>query len=250
MKDDLLERSTRAFAAETAERGPSELRLQQTLRRLERAGRPALSRRRTLRTLYWTLAALCVGMGAWANATGRIDSWFESEPEPPPAPAAAVASDPAPLPHTPRASEPAPLEVAPPVLEPPPLAPPDPGPPRAPRPAAALPKPPPPDEPPRSAELPAPNVDDVYHEAHRAHFNQRDYRAALPLWERYLELAGPAHVLLPEARFNRAIALYRLEQWAAAQSALEPFASGEYGRYRREDAQRLLEAIAQKNVQH
>jgi hypothetical protein len=53
-------------------------------------------------------------------------------------------------------------------------------------------------------------------------------------------------VLLPEARFNRAIALYRLEQWVAARKALEPFASGEYGRYRREDAQRLLEAIEQK----
>ncbi len=246
MKDDLLERSTRAFAAETAERGPNELRLQQTLRRLERAGRPALSRRRTLRTLYWTLAALCVGMGAWANATGRIDSWFESEPEPPAAPAAPPAPD---LARLPRPSAPAPIEAVPPAVEPAPVAPPEPEPQPAPRSAAPPPKAPP-AEPPRSAEPPAPSVDDVYHAAHRAHFNQRDYSAALPLWDRYLALAGPDHVLLPEARFNRAIALYRLEQWAAAQRALQPFANGEYGRYRRDDAQRLLEAIEHKTNQH
>lgn len=245
MKRDLLERATRAFAAETAERGPDELRLQQTLRRLEHAERTAPSRRRTLRTLYWTLAALCVGMGAWANATGRMHSWFESEPEPPPAPAAPAERKPAP-----RASAPAPIE-APPAAEPAPAPEPEP-PPRSPAPSPkVLPAQPPRSlEPPAPPAPPAPSVDDVYREAHRAHFNQRNYAAALPLWERYLELAGPDHVLLPEARFNRAIALYRLEQWAAARRALEPFANGEYGRYRREDAQRLLEAIEHKDVRH
>jgi len=252
MNDELLERATRAFAAETAESGLDDVRLEQTLRRLERVRRPAPDRRRTLRTLYWTLAALCVGMGAWANATGRIDEWFESEPEPPP-PAAkpsAPAAPPSAGRPAPRVSEPPALvepapgiaapAVAPPVT-PPALPPAVPAPPRPHAPAKAPPsvKPPRPATPP-----PAPqDVDDVYRAAHRAHFNQQDYARALPLWDRYLELAGPEHVLLPEARFNRAIALYRLGQWAAAKRALEPFAGGEYGRYRRADAERLLEAI-------
>lgn len=243
MRDELLERATRAFAAETAESGPDDARLQQTLRRLERARRPAPERRRALRTLYWTLAALFVGMGAWANATGRIDEWFVSEPEPPAAaaPPPARAAKPAR-----RASAPAAPVEPPPVVEAPSV------PPAAPEPAAPLrsaPRPalqaPPSVERPRAAtQPPAPqNVDDAYREAHRAHFDQKDYARALPLWERYLGLAGPEHVLLPEARFNRAIALYRLAHWAEAKRALEPFANGEYGRYRREDAARLLEAI-------
>lgn len=242
MKDQLLERATRAFAAETAESGPDDVRLQQTLQRLQRARRPATERRRTLRTLYWTLAALFVGMGAWANATGRIDEWFESEPEPPPPVTPPPARAPRPAP---RVSEPAPSEPAP-VIEAPVITPPAPPPPA---PARAQPRAPakeaPSVEPPRPAPQPlaAPDVDDVYREAHRAHFNQKDYAGALPLWDRYLELAGPDHVLLPEARFNRAIALYRLGQWAEARRALKPFAGGEYGRYRREDAERLLDAI-------
>jgi hypothetical protein len=79
--------------------------------------------------------------------------------------------------------------------------------------------------------------------AHAAHFVRADYAAALAAWDRYLAAAPPAHRWAVEARYNRGIALYRLGQSAAARRALQPFAGGEYGSYRREEARRLLEQL-------
>jgi hypothetical protein len=46
-----------------------------------------------------------------------------------------------------------------------------------------------------------------------------------------------------EARYNRAIVLVRLARNEEARRALEPFARGEFGGYRRDDAARLLESV-------
>ena len=88
-----------------------------------------------------------------------------------------------------------------------------------------------------------PDVDALYRTAHDAHFARRDYAAALAAWDAYLAAAGPGSRMLIEARYNRGIALARLGRGAEAVKALEPFASGEYGDYRRDDARRLLEKL-------
>jgi hypothetical protein len=181
------------------------------------------------------------GLGAWAAATGRVPVLFpsrkpaEATPATPPRrvrprrPTAEVvpAEQPGPVVAVPSGQAPAaaawgqaPLLAAPPR--------------RSPVPAA------------RAAEV-APRIDVatdpevIYGEAHRAQFVRRDYAAALAAWDRYLALApGPLTV---EARYNRALALVRLQRRAEAAEALEPFASGYYGGYRREDARALLSLL-------
>ena len=86
---------------------------------------------------------------------------------------------------------------------------------------------------------------DLYERAHQAHFVRRDFRAALELWNRYVALGGAAP-LVAEARFNRAIALLQLGRPAAAAADLRPFADGDYGAYRREEARTLLRRIAEQ----
>jgi hypothetical protein len=81
----------------------------------------------------------------------------------------------------------------------------------------------------------------VYGEAHDAHFVRRDYAAALAAWDSYLAL--PSAPLAVEARYNRAIALVRLQRRVEAAEALEPFAVGHYGGYRRKEARALLSAL-------
>lgn len=119
-----------------------------------------------------------------------------------------------------------------------------------PRPRRQLIKPPAPEpptpEPPQSSEALRDPADELYREAHGAHFERRDYGAALAAWDRYLSAAGPGHRWVVEARFNRGVALFRLGQKEAARRALRPFAEGEYGSYRREEAARLLEALRAK----
>jgi hypothetical protein len=88
----------------------------------------------------------------------------------------------------------------------------------------------------------APSPDALYQEAHRAHFVRKDYAAALAAWDRYLALG--AVTFRPEARYNRAIALIRLGRRDEARAALLPFATGEYGGYRAEEARRLLEMLS------
>jgi hypothetical protein len=204
-----------------------------------------------VRIAAWTLAASLLGVGAWANVTGRV-SWFVPEPasappaEPSPAPAAPAAARQRPRRQAPPASEappePAPAEAAEPAsapaveplpVAPPRVSPPPPEPRRARRAPATV-------EPP----APAPDADELYRAAHQAHFARADYAEALALWERYLAQAEPGHRWKIEARYNRGIALYRLGRTELAREALEPFARGEYGGYRRAEAQRLLEAPA------
>ncbi|HET9956894.1 MAG TPA: hypothetical protein VFQ61_20500 [Polyangiaceae bacterium] len=83
---------------------------------------------------------------------------------------------------------------------------------------------------------------DLYRTAHRAHFEQHDYVRALQGWDRYLRLM-PNGRFAPEARYNRGVCLLRLGREAEAQQALAPFASGQYGEYRRSEAQAVIEAL-------
>ena len=82
----------------------------------------------------------------------------------------------------------------------------------------------------------------LYRVAHGAHFIDRDPARALAAWDAYLR-AAPNGAFAPEARYNRALSLVRLGRRQEARSALEPFANGSYGGYRKAEASALLERI-------
>jgi len=83
----------------------------------------------------------------------------------------------------------------------------------------------------------------LYRVAHTAHFVDHDPARALAGWDAYLRVA-PNGQFAPEARYNRALSLVRLGRNQEAKSALEPFANGAYGGYRKAEASALLERIA------
>lgn len=60
----------------------------------------------------------------------------------------------------------------------------------------------------------------LYAAAHRLHFVERDLARAVAAWDRYLA-ATPDGRLAPEARFNRLVALVKLERWDEAARAIE-----------------------------
>jgi hypothetical protein len=208
MSDD-LERATAAFREATSEeqsdRGVDRLEL--ALRR------PA----RTRRVGWYVLpmaAALLVGT-AWGS--GALSRWLGANGDdvvvqtpPPPQPAQSILVPPPP--PLPVATEAAPL--------------PKPTPHVAPAPSAAL-----------------VDLDALYRRAHDAQFTTHDTKAALAAWDRYLANADPGARLLLEARFNRALALRDLGRNAEARAALQPFAEGDYGAYRRDDAARILQSL-------
>ena len=81
---------------------------------------------------------------------------------------------------------------------------------------------------------------ELFRRAERLH-RAADPRA-LEAWDAYLRLAEHG-VLVPEARYNRALCLMRLGRKLEAKAALTPFARGVYGSYRRQEAESLLEAL-------
>jgi hypothetical protein len=210
----------------------------------------ASARKRRARVLYLLpVAAAFVASSAWAGATGRLHSLVVAvhhliEPA-----ARAPAASPMPN-HARSANPPAPVrepEIAAPAPPPEPAVPtpsPRAGPsakpvvPVSPVPSAALPSVNPPAEPPRATD-----ADDLYRAAHHAHFVDRDPVAAVAAWDRYLAIA-PHGPMAPEARYDRAIDLVRLDRRDEAVAALRPFAEGDYGPYHQADARALIERLS------
>jgi hypothetical protein len=87
-----------------------------------------------------------------------------------------------------------------------------------------------------------PTEADVYARAHRLHFDGRNPAGALAAWDEYLR-RYPDGRFAPDARYNRAIDLLRLQRWGDARAALQPFADGAYGGYHRDDARGLLRSL-------
>ncbi len=80
----------------------------------------------------------------------------------------------------------------------------------------------------------------TYARAHQAHFADGAPARALDAWDAYLA-AFPHGVFAPEATYNRAICLVRLERREEAARALRRLAAAAPGSYRREEALRLLD---------
>jgi hypothetical protein len=83
----------------------------------------------------------------------------------------------------------------------------------------------------------------AYARAHVAHFGGTSWHRALTAWDDYLR-SYPRGTFAPEARFNRALCLIRLERFDTAKQALRPFAAAAVGRgYRAAEARTLLDWI-------
>jgi len=223
----------------------------------------SLHRDRRRRLLRWAvfspLASLLLVGSAWAQSTGKwpviwqaVAAVFVSAPDPAPPPQGATT--PAARPRAERPLPPAPdpdageapeePEAVPALAQPAPES----APPKAARPRskrrapAAQPAvaetpsaPEPPPEPAPDRELAR------FRAAHDLHFGGRA-REAIRAYAEYLK-AYPDGRFVPEARYNSALDHIKLGDSAAAREALEPFAEGRYGNYRRKEARELLEAL-------
>jgi hypothetical protein len=249
--DDLLRRGARALREEAGAGdvagAPEAWRGMAGWSEIARGVRQAARRRRRLVAAALQLALALGGLGAWAAASGRLPALFAPRA---PAPPTARRPDQARRAHRlaasplavnpPAAESPAPTEATPPLVPAPatPAAPLRPPAPPVHRLAARGPAPP---AAPAATAPPPIDADAVYREAHEAHFVRRDYAAALAAWDRYIAL-GP-QTFTPEARYNRAIALVRLQRREEAAAQLRPFAAGDYGGYRAEEARALLRLL-------
>jgi hypothetical protein len=194
-------------------------------------------KRRTRLAFVLPIAATFMATSAWGVSSGRAIVWIEeirtvfgfpSEPTPPPeapkakaatrAPRALEAKPQVPVEEPAKVPEPVPEESA--KVEPE----------RVPVPASAAP------DAGLDAEL------ELYRTAHRAHFTDQNAVGALAAWDAYLAKAPKGRFVL-EARYNRALCLVRLERKAEAKTALEPFARGAHGNYRKREAGELLEVL-------
>lgn len=82
----------------------------------------------------------------------------------------------------------------------------------------------------------------LYTKAHALHFQAHDYAAARAAWEAYLK-AAPSGRFAAFAHYNHAICLLRLGRTSEARRALQLFATGAFGGYRKAEAQSLLDAM-------
>lgn len=73
----------------------------------------------------------------------------------------------------------------------------------------------------------------------------RDH-GAIRAWDDFLRVAAGSP-LAPEARYNRALGLVRERRVHEARAALEPFARGDFGGYRKHEATALLQALEHRD---
>jgi hypothetical protein len=232
MSVGFLEQAARSLRAETADDSAPDAcapgdRAEQTLARVLVKVRRRARVRRVLTAVALQAGLATFGFGAWAAASGRLGVWVQEIRASVSAPAAMPTANHRPGVRRATVSPPAPAPTAAPGPVPP-----------VERPVAVRRKP----RVPAIAQAPAAAVDDEnarYREAHQAHFVARDFAAAVAAWDRYLALPRPGRLAL-EARYNRAIALYRLGRRDEADRALRPFADGDYGPYRQAEARALL----------
>lgn len=223
---------------------------------LARASEARRRRRRVLRLLL-PIAAVLVLSTAWASTRGlTAASWLgkrsaadATQVEARATGGPAVVASPPALAVPTASAAPAPSDdVAPPIPVVPveqlaPAQPPASAPRAAPRAAVRAPAAAAPTAAPAATDDPAAAQDvALYAAAHRAHFVDHDWAAALHAWDAYLA-AEPGGRFVLEARYNRAIALVRLGRTAEARRALEPFARGPSGGYRAQEARDILDAL-------
>ncbi len=254
--DDVLARATRAFrgshddaAARASETPAGRARAAATeLRVLTSIADARRARRRRAAWLLPVAATFVAGV-AWATASGHsgrllavVAAAFHPSTQErvatsplPLAPLAAASPD---EPALPPATAPANVDAPLPRLAPAPVVP-SPAKPAPPHAAARVDA-----QPAATAPRPALAHDPeaLYDEAHKLHFVDHDFAAAVTAWDAYLA-SSPSPTLAPEARFNRAVALVRLDRKDDARVALRAFADGRYGAYRQSDAKRLLDSL-------
>jgi hypothetical protein len=239
MSRDLLDEATRALRRQTAEVDDDAARA--TRRRIMGSLHSSQRQRRSRLALLLPIAAVLVGSTAFAAGGGKLDWQTVTS-----ALGIRAGSKPSDGAEPPTSNKPqlrrafvAAREIrrTAPIAEPPrPFEPPAPEPELAESKAA-------PAKPAAEARVAEPDPSlELYRVAHRLHFSGGDAAAALSAWDRYLAEAARGRFAL-EARYNRAICLVRLGRGAEARSALEPFARGAYGQYRRASAQSLLDAM-------
>ena len=83
---------------------------------------------------------------------------------------------------------------------------------------------------------------ELFTAARRLHVEDSDPARAAGAWDAYLR-AFPSGRLAVEARFNRALCLVKAGRTKEAEQALASFAAGEFGSYRRTDAETLLRLL-------
>lgn len=250
MTDQDLREAFRAIRDKHDGRHPNE---DATLRRVLLAMPRRERARRVTRWAVLPIAAVLVASTAWAGATGKLapamkvimDALHAEDGERAPQTTQHAA---APTASTPASATAIAIATA--------AEPPLPEPAMAPAPTAAT-------APPRAAATPALAVSParapspqpapapsfspdpasaLFAEAHRIHFVEREPARAIAAWDAYLR-ASPDGRFVPEARYNRALALVRLGRREEAERELDAFANGTYGTYRRDEARALLEAL-------
>lgn len=82
----------------------------------------------------------------------------------------------------------------------------------------------------------------AFREADDAYRRSGNLQAASEAYARYVQ-QYPGGRFVPEATFNRALALLKLGRGREARPLLERFASGDFGAYRKRAAEQLLEAL-------
>jgi len=239
MSKDLLAEATRALR----ETEPvSEFEARATRARVMTGLHQTRVRRRTRLAFLLPIAASFIAVSAWGAASGQARvvleklERFVGVATPAPTSAKVTPRKPSAAPArtvpTPEPAARTPMQDAEPTL-PPPVAAPEAAPARAAASASAS---------SARAERPDPTLT-LYRIAHTAHFVDHDPARALAAWDAYLS-AAPTGQFAPEARYNRALSLVRLGRNQEARSALEPFANGAYGAYRKAEASALLERLA------